>query len=108
VSKPDLSHVRRALMVYVARAHEFGDQQPGRARGDWLERRTRDALRNHLRAVVGHVMEELDALELGGAAARDRESGVLHLAHAAARINMAIAVGVLGGILPDDPDRVKT
>ena len=105
--KPDLSHVRRALMVYVARGHEAGDALRGRSRGDWLvgPHLSREWVREQVAKAVGHLMAELDHMESspGEAGAVDAETGVLHLALAAARVNMAVAGGILARILPEDP-----
>lgn len=127
--KPDVTHVRTPLMVYTARACEYGSDKyeranflrrtPGGRRSDFLR------LREYARATVSHLMKALDSMEahqandpelrdLGGMVracyAADEEagssfpaSGLPHWAHAAASLNMALAQAVDVGLLPADP-----
>lgn len=107
MSKPDLSQVRAPLLNYVARAMECGDGMPGRDRGDWLLPVAADEdparLRRQLAAVMRHLSSALDALERGDCEALDGDSGLPHLAHAAARLQMAIVQAVDAGLLYHDP-----
>lgn len=72
--KPDLTHVRRVLMSYVARACEYGNDRYERAN---YMRAVAPAgytgtpapedfrrLRSYLRALISHATSALDALEL--------------------------------------------
>lgn len=73
--KPDITHVRKPLMVYTARGCEYGDQTQGGKyeRSNYLRpagvagvSTTRDdfiRLRGYLRAAVGHLVDVLDAME---------------------------------------------
>jgi hypothetical protein len=107
--KPDYSRVRRALLTYTARAHEHGDSLLNRSRGDYLTEpgHAAELLRRDLAKAVGHLMEALDALELGDTQGRDPHSGLPHVAHAAARLNMALGRAVHDGTLPADPCHVS-
>lgn len=128
--KPDLTHVRTPLMVYCARACEYGNDKYERA--NYL--RETDSLkadyeryRAYLRAALSHIMATLDAMELNQSAdpkltqqaglrvaayatdtdatpgAKVGASLLPHVAHAAASLNMAIAQAVGCGLLPGDP-----
>lgn len=127
--KPDLTHVRKGIMVYIARACEFGSFKY--ERGNYLRQvgdqdgfaADFERLRSYLRAALGHVVDTLDAMEMHLAIDPDLEdddgmlraayaaddgdipktSGLPHLAHAAASLMMAIEQAVVHGLLPEDP-----
>lgn len=122
--KPDLSSLRGPFLNYAARAAQFGDQVPGRARADWMAPTAGTAqdvarLRAQLAAVIRHVTSVLDSIEgceaLDPTFRRDRslveescyaadpDSHLPQLAHAAQRLQMAITQAVLSGLLPADP-----
>lgn len=76
--KPDITHVRKALMVYIARGCEYGDKTQGGkyVRSNFMRpasehpkgslealRADFKRLRSYLRAVQSHVTGALDALE---------------------------------------------
>lgn len=132
-SKPDLTHVRKTLMTYIARACEYGDAKYERAnymrsagdttKGNFLRYRA------YARAAASHIMETLDAMELHQSLDTDLKdvegmraamyaadtdvtegakvgaSGLPHLAHAAASLMMTIVQATLSGDLPKDPGR---
>ena len=131
-SKPDLTHVRKTLMTYIARACEYGDAKYERANymrpaGDTKENFLR--YRAYARAAASHIMETLDAMELHQSLDPDLKdvvgmraamyaadtdftegvkvgaSGLPHLAHAAASLMMTIVQAALAGDLPSDPGR---
>lgn len=118
--------------MYNARACEYGSAKYERA--NYLRQTPSFAedfarMRAYLRAAVGHVFETLDQMEqhlandpnlvdIEGAKlaayAADTDakpgcpvgaSGLPHLAHAVASINMALAQAVQCGLLPADPGR---
>lgn len=71
--KPDLTHVRRVLMTYIARACEYGSERYQRANflrpvaGPYdgtPKPADFERLRSYLRALQSHVTLALDALEL--------------------------------------------
>jgi hypothetical protein len=128
--KPDISHVRTPLMVYTARACEYGSAKYERA--NYLRpvggpRADFERLRAYLRAAVGHTLATLDAMEAHqaqdpelndvegmrtAAFAVDNDaapgatypaSGLPHLCGAAASLNMALTQAVAAGLLPADP-----
>ena len=120
-------------MTYVARASAYGSAKyersnflravsdAGPARADF------ERYRAYLRATLSHIVENLDAMEehqandphladiegmLRAAFAADTDatpgapvgaSGLPHIAHAAASLNMALAQAVNSGLLPRDP-----
>jgi hypothetical protein len=131
--KPDITHCRRSIMVYIARAAEYGvakgygranylratedEHHPGP--GDW------ERFRAYLRAALSHLQATLDEMEhhqaddlhltdiegmLESAYAADEDatpefpaSGLPHVAHLAASVMMAIEQAVAFGLLPEDP-----
>lgn len=141
--KPDLTHVRRAFGVYIARPCEYGCAK-GYERANYLrpagppadERQRAEPmaadflrLRAYLRAAKSHIDAAIDALEqheagdptltdragmLAAAYAADTDtmpgapigaSGLPHIAHAAASVQIAICQAVRYGLLPEDPGR---
>jgi hypothetical protein len=129
-SKPDLTHCRRSLMVYAARACEYGSAKYERA--NYLRpvegpQANFERLRAYLRACASHLMCTLDSMERHQASdpglqdasgleraayAPDMEAGATfpaselpHLAHAAASLMMALEQATASGLLPDDPGR---
>lgn len=132
VRKPDITHVRTPLLVYCARACEYGDAKY--ERGNYL-RRTDDLvedfkrLRAYLRAAASHILLALDSMEayqasdpmftdtlalVQAAYAPDNDakpgcpvgsSGLPHLCGAAASVMMAITQAVQARLLPADPGR---
>lgn len=128
VSKPDLTHCRRAAMVYEARAKEYGADKYERA--NYLRRMSSPAadfsrFRSYLRAAVSHFMFTLDAMEAHEANdpqlvdvegmrramyAADTDpglnfpaSGLPHVSHGLTSTTMAITQAVDAGMLPADP-----
>jgi hypothetical protein len=130
--KPDITHMRKATMVYGGRACEYGDKRKGgkyvRANfrrptgegpaGDFLR------FREYLRASFSHIADTLEMHEALDPEFKDVEgmkramyaedtdslegcpvgpSGLPHVAHAVASINMAITQAVDCGMLPKDP-----
>jgi hypothetical protein len=133
--KPDITHVRKATMVYIGRGSEYGnakyeranyDRPTGSVKGDF------ERFRGYIRAAVGHLMDTLDAMERHqsqdphlederglklAAYAPDTDatpgakvgaSYLPHVAHAAASLNMAIEQAVRYGLLPADPGQPWT
>lgn len=106
VTKPDLSLVRRAPMVHIARGLEVGAAVvPGRTRGDYLRPKAPlSAVRDHLRATVSHAMRVLDEIEMQpGCDGADGVTGLPHLTLALTRLHMAVAVAVQSGLVAEDP-----
>lgn len=130
--KPDTTHVRRGIRVYIARACEYGSAKYERANYLRIGSSTKEAflvLRSYLRATQDHIGAVLDAMELHQAhdpdlvdvqgmlracyAADTSEdsthavgpSRLPHIAHAAASVMMAIEKSILAGVLPADPGR---
>lgn len=126
--KPDITHVRKPIMVYSSRAGEYGSDKYERA--NYLRpvdgpRAAFERYRAYLRATIGHLVDNLDAMEKHqaldphledvegmkrAAYAADNTpgkgfpaSGLPHAAHAAASLNMALAQAVDAGLLPADP-----
>ena len=131
-SKPDLTHVRRSFMVYIARACEYGSAKYERANymrqaGDGSTRDNFLRFGAYLRSAMSHLTGTLDAMELHLANDPDLEDeqGMLaamyaadtdetpgaavgasllpHVAHGAAGLMMAVVQAVLYGALPEDP-----
>jgi len=128
--KPDLTHVRKAICIYIARACEYGNAKYERSNflrrmlttGEDFER-----LRAYLRACQSHIADTLERMEshqsmdpklqdvdgmLAAAYAvdLDAKSGCVvgasrlpHLAHAAASLMIALTQAVNAGLLPADP-----
>lgn len=129
--KPDITHIRKSLLVYGARACEYGSEKYERSNflrevegglGADFER-----YRAYLRACVSHVQDVLDAMEFHQATdphLEDKEgmrraaysadtdvtpgsevcaSGLPHLCGAVASLNIAIEQAVRYGLLPADP-----
>jgi hypothetical protein len=126
--KPDITHVRSPLMVYCARACEYGSDKYERANFLRPVEDMRAAFlryRAYLRACVGHLMKNLDDMERHqsvdprledtegmkrAAFAADNEagqsfpaSGLPHVSHACASLNMAVTQAVDSDLLPADP-----
>lgn len=128
--KPDITHIRTPLMVYGARACEYGGAKY--ERGNFLRpticlREDFRRLRSYLRAAMSHIVQTLDAMEVHesgdpelvdeigmrrAAYAEDVDpdnsgkvgpSGLPHLCGAVASLNMAITQAVRAGLLPADP-----
>jgi hypothetical protein len=135
--KPDITHARKPLLVYVARGSEYGSVKYTRGNylrptgGEEHDLPTPADLRRYrayLRATVGHLLDTLDAIEhaearhgaeFGGVHAMqaaasapvtdgDRPSFLPHVAHAAASLNMALAQAIACGLLPEDPGQPWT
>lgn len=131
-SKPDLTHVRTAIMTYIARACEYGSAKYQRANymrpvGDNTPRDNFVRFRAYLRSAQSHIAKTLDAMEahqstdpdlvdVAGmrraaySADMDETPGTAvgasmlpHVAHAAAGLMMSIVQATLYGLLPDDP-----
>lgn len=129
--KPDVTHARTPLLVYNARACEYGCAK-GYDRGNFLRRTATTSedfkrLRAYLAAGLRHIMATLDQIERHqandphlvdiegmkrAAYAPDTDpdptgtvgpSGLPHLCGAAASLNMALAQAVDAGLLPADP-----
>ena len=136
-SKPDHTHVRTAIMTYIARACEYGSAKYERAN---YMRPTPDGsvksnfirFGGYLRSVQTHIAATLDSMELHLATDPDLEdeagmlsaayapdtdetqgakvgaSGLPHVAHAAAALMMATVQATLYGLLPSDPGQPWT
>ncbi len=132
-SKPDITHVRTAIEVYIARACEYGSAKY--ERGNYMRLpEGGDNVRDHfirfggyLRSVKSHVNKTLDSTERhlandpelldedgmkAAAFAPDPDategapvgaSGLPHVAHASAALMMAIVQATMYGLLPEDP-----
>lgn len=134
-SKPDITHVRTALMTYIARACEYGSAKYERS--NYMRRKDSpredfERFRAYLRSAWSHIGKILDAMELHQANDPDLEdvtgmmracyaadtdvtpgapvgaSSLPHVAHAGAGLMMAIVQGVLCGMLPEDPGQPWT
>lgn len=136
-SKPDLTHVRTAIMTYIARACEYGSAKYERA--NYMRPTKNDTpaenfkrFRSYLRSAYSHIGKTLDRMELHlaldpnledtegmrkAAFAADPDvtpgakvgaSGLPHVAHAGAGLMMAIVQAVLYGLLPEDPGQPWT
>lgn len=121
--KPDTTHCRRAIKVYVARACEYGDAKYERSNYLQPAKDTKEdflRLRAYLRACSDHIDKTLSSMELHqmrdpdlvdergmrcASAAEDSESGLSHLAHTAASLMMGLEQAVLYKLLPEDPGR---
>lgn len=128
--KPDVTHLRRSLAVYLGRACEYGDDKYERANyarptGSTAEDFAR--LRAYLGAALRHLLAWLDSLEhhqagdpfledeagmRAAAYAPDTDdspkfpaSQLPHGAHLAASIMMAIEQATAAGLIPVDPGR---
>lgn len=127
--KPDITHVRTPLKVYIARACEYGSDKYERANymrppGDNSIRGHFERYREYLRSVQTHVDKTLDAMEKheamdpgledeagmkAAAYALDTDdceigpSMLPHVAHAGAALMMAITQATQFGLLPEDP-----
>lgn len=83
--KPDVTHIRRPLMVYGARACEYGNDKYERANymRDAVDScgvptpEDFESLREYLRACVDHVEKTLDSMEEYQAAAPELDDPVL-------------------------------
>lgn len=129
--KPDLTHVRRTIQYYIARASEYGTDKY-RQRANYLRGTSGTAadvarLRNYLRAMKDHADRVLEAVEVHQAqdpefqdleglkravycADEDPDvtgtvgpSNLPNLCGAAASLNMALEQAVMAGLLPRDP-----
>ena len=130
--KPDITHVRKSIMVYIARACEYGSAKY--ERGNYLRPTENGTLKSdflrfraYLRAALSHIVETLDSMEFleahdpklesdsdmsAAAYAPDTDaspafpaSGLPHVAHAAASLMMAIEQATLWNLLPEDPEQ---
>lgn len=128
--KADITHMRTPLLVYGARACEYGDDKYERgnyARPMATTKEDFTRLRAYLRAAVSHVMATLDSMEYHQATDPDLEdiegmkiaayaedtdakpgqavgaSRLPHLCGAVASMNMAITQATNSGLLPKDP-----
>jgi hypothetical protein len=128
--KPDITHVRTSLKVYVARNCEYGNDKY--VRSNYLRpvgslKEAFERYRSYLRAVDSHLSQTLDAMERHQATDPNLEdesgmcmaayaadtdetpgakvgaSGLPHIGGCAASLNMAIEQAVLAGLLPPDP-----
>ena len=127
--KPDLTHMRRAMMVYTSRACEYGNDKyvrsnylrPTDSVAEDVER-----LRTYMRATISHIQFMLDDLEshqsqdpgleneegireailcpdLDEDGSKIGPSGLPHISHACASIMMGLQQAVDSGLLPKDP-----
>jgi len=128
--KPDITHVRTSLKVYVARNCEYGNDKY--VRSNYLRpvgslKEAFERYRSYLRAVDSHLSQTLDAMERHQAmdpnledesgmcmaayaadtdetpGAKVGASGLPHIGGCAASLNMAIEQAVLARLLPPDP-----
>ena len=115
--KAPLAHVPVALMTYDARAHQYGADKY--LLGNYLRANPEgpltaalgysSALMRHVTAfndsVIRHIGEGVgyNVTQEAAAYAADAESGLPHLAHAAASLGMLIQKLVDAGLLPADP-----
>jgi hypothetical protein len=129
-SKPDITHIRTPMLVYGSRACEYGNDKYERA--NYLRpvdgmRANFERYRAYIRATVSHLIKTLDDMEMHqsgdpdlqdsvgmmvAAYAKDTDAGIKfpasglpHVAHAVASLNMAIAQAVNGELLPADPGK---
>lgn len=130
--KPDITHFRKVLAVYAARACEYGSEKYVRA--NYL-RPTEGGIaadfvryRNYLRACVSHLLSILDDMESHQSMDPDLKdetgmrqaayspdldevpggfpaSRLPHIAHAAASLVMVLTQATECGLLPRDPGR---
>lgn len=134
-AKPDITHVRTPTLNYIARACEYGNAKYERAnylRSVGGVKEDFERYRGYIRALLSHAHKAMDALELHQATdphltdedgmkiamfaedldatkgAKVGASGLPHIAHAAASINMAITQATTYGALPDDPGQPWT
>jgi hypothetical protein len=129
--KPNITHVRVAIMTYIARACEYGSDKY--ERGNYM-RPTKnntpaenfERFEGYLRSVLTHIVKTLDSMEahrsfdpnledlpgmMRACYAPDTDPGndkvgssyLPHVAHAAAGLMMAIVQATLFGMLPKDP-----
>lgn len=131
-SKPDTTHVRGAIMTYIARACEYGSAKYERA--NYMRPTEGGTVREnflrfgaYLRSSQSHITKCLDRMETHLATdphlediegmmracfaadpdvtpgAKVGASGLPHIAHGAAGIMMAIVQATMYGLLPEDP-----
>lgn len=126
--KPDITHVRKCTMTYIARACEYGSHKYERSnflRTMKTDKEDFERYRSYLRAAVSHLLENLDEMEKHQSTdpslqsianmrksvlAKDDSDGeessfLPHIAHAIASLNMALAQAIDCGLLPKDPGR---
>jgi hypothetical protein len=128
--KADTTHVRSGIRRYIARACEYGAAKYERSNylrpiGDGTPRENFERLRTYLRAAQDHIGDMLDAMETHQAGdpelvdvegmqraayAEDTDrkgeypaSGLPHIAHGCASLQMAIEQAIRCGLLPADP-----
>lgn len=129
-SKPDITHVRKPLMNYIARACEYGSAKYERAnymRPTGSSREDFIRFGAYLRSAISHFVETADAMELhlsqdpkledlegmrAAMYAADTDvtpgasvgaSGLPHVAHGLAGAMMALVQATGAGMLPADP-----
>lgn len=130
VRKADITHIRTPMLVYGARACEYGSSKYERANYMRPVESTRadfERLRSYLRAGLSHIQQTLDSMEAHQAtdpnltddigmrrAAYSEDidpdttgkvgpSKLPHLCGAVASLNMAITQATRAGLLPTDP-----
>lgn len=91
--KVHLSLVPPAALVSIARVMENGALKYGRM--NW--RKHKVSRLSHIDAVLRHIMADMDGEDL------DRESGLPHLAHAAAGLLILLDAAASGCLLDDRP-----
>lgn len=129
--KPDITHVRKAILDYIARACEYGDDKYERA--NYLRSTTGGTaadfvrFRAYLRAAVSHIVDVLDSMEshqandprledvtgmIAACSCADTDqsgrfpaSELPHVALASASLMMAICQAIPTGLLPRDPGK---
>lgn len=83
--KPKMTLLPFNALEYCARVQEFGNSKPGRTPLDWASRPAQDLVDAALR----HIGKDQYVLGIS-----DEESGLMHLAHAAQSLLLALAIMV--------------
>ena len=84
-SKPKMTLLPFNALEYCARVQEFGNSKPGRTPLDWAGRPAQD----FVDAALRHIGKDQYMLGIS-----DEESGLMHLAHAAQSLLLALAIMV--------------
>jgi hypothetical protein len=93
VKKPQLDLVPPVLEIWVAKAMEDGARKYGAA--NWRAKKVR--ARVYIAAAKRHILEYLDGEDTAA------DSGVHHLAHAAACIGILLDAEATGNLIDDRP-----